>query len=191
MSRLPQWVHELLSDGILLRYQVFMRPKGRPPKKTLTLPLPLLCAVDAGQTTGVALLSPSWAVLLEARDDDFCFAKHLFQHFPKQETLCIESGFCPSAEAVYRAGVYAGFAYANDITPILIHPNAKPLVFKQSPLSLKAQVITHTLRAFRLFQTFSEGYGVPEHASDALGVALAYLRKEYNTPLPDFQFNLA
>ncbi len=190
MSRMPQFVDELLSNGIVLRYQVFMRPKGRPPKGTLTVPLPLLCGIDAGQTTGVALLSPSWAVVLEAKDDNFSFAQFLFQHLPKQATVCIESGFCPSAEAVYRAGVYTGLAFAKDITPILIHPNAKPLAFKQAPASLRNQLISEILRAFRLFQTKAEGYGCPEHASDALGVAIAYLRREHNIPLPNISFTL-
>jgi len=185
VSRLPAWVRKLLSHERVERYQVYARRKGRPTKDKHSVPLPLLCAIDAGQTTGVALLSPSWAVVLEAQDKDFAFAKTLFRRLPKQATVCIESGFCPSAEAVYRAGVYAGLALANGFEPALIHPNAKAQIFKQSPLSTKRLLIVKALQTFNFVPRKTVGDGYFQHASDALGVAFTYLRHNYNIPTPD------
>jgi hypothetical protein len=195
MRGLPAWVNKLLSDSKVERYQVYLRRKGRPTKETLRFPLPLLCAIDAGETTGVALWSPSWAVVLEADDEDFAFAKTLLLHLPKQArsagdrreraTVCIESGFCPSADAVFRAGVYTGLAYANDLTPILIHPNAKAQVFKQSRLSTKCLLIARALQHFNFAPHRVEGDGYFQHASDALGLAFTYLRRYHDISTPD------
>jgi hypothetical protein len=80
VKQLPLWVNNLLSESRVKRYQVYLRRKGRPPKKAVKLPLPLLCAIDAGGTTGVALLTPYWAVVLEADDNDFLFAELLFAY---------------------------------------------------------------------------------------------------------------
>jgi len=185
MRAVSAWVNKLLSDSRVERYQVFQRRKGRPTKTTLKVPLPILCAIDAGQTTGVALLSPSWAVVLEAQDKDFAFAKTLFRRLPKRATVCIESGFCPSAEAVYRAGVYTGLAFANGFEPALIHPNAKAQIFKQSPLSTKRLLIVKALQTFNFVPKKTVGDGYFQHASDALGVAFTYLRHNHNIPTPD------
>jgi hypothetical protein len=186
----PKWAEGLLSAPAVERYQVYFRRRGRPTKETLTLPLPLLCAIDAGETTGVALLSPLWAVVLEADDEDFAFAKTLLQHLPKQATVCIESGFCPSADAVFRAGVYTGFAYANDFSPILIHPNAKAHIFKHSRPSAKRLLISKILQPFNFAPKRIEGDGYFQHASDALGVAFTYLRRYHDIPTPDIQLPL-
>jgi hypothetical protein len=190
MSGLPKWVDELLSDGIVERYVVFARPKGRPPKNALTLPVPLLCGIDAGHTTGVALFAPNWGVALEAKDEDFTFAKSLLQRLPKQATVCIESGFCPSAEAVYRAGVYAGLALARDFKPILIHPNAKAKVYTQSPPAEKLSVIALSFKTFNLTLRYTDGKGNLEHATDAVGIAFAYLRHHHNFQIPNFRLSL-
>jgi len=183
----PKWAEGLLYAPTVERYQVYARRKGRPKKETLTVPLPLLCAIDAGETTGVALLSPLWAVVLEADDEDFAFAKTLLRRLPKQATVCIESGFCPSADAVFRAGVYAGLAYANDLAPILIHPNAKANIFKHSRLSAKCILISKALQTFNFVPKRFDGDGYFQHASDALGVAFTYLRKYHDIPTPDIQ----
>ena len=183
----PKWAEGLLYAPTVERYQVYARRKGRPKKETLTVPLPLLCAIDAGETTGVALLSPLWAVVLEADDEDFAFAKTLLRRLPKQATVCIESGFCPSADAVFRAGVYAGLAYANDLTPILIHPNAKANIFKHSRLSAKCILISKALQTFNFVPKRFDGDGYFQHASDALGVAFTYLRKYHDIPTPNIQ----
>jgi len=198
MKAVPAWVNNLLSDSRVERYQVYLRRKGRPTKSTRRVPVPLLCAIDAGETTGVALLSPSWAVVLEARDKDFGFAKFLLSRLPKQvrstgdrrATVCIESGFCPSAEAVYRAGVYTGLALANDFEPALIHPNAKAQIFKQSRLSTKCILIAKALQTLNFAPHTFEGDGYFQHASDALGVAFTYLRHNYNIPTPDIALPL-
>jgi len=187
MIKLPAWVNKLLSEHTVQRHQVFHRRNGRPPKETIELPLPLLCAIDAGQTTGVAILTPSWGVVLEAKDEDFAFAKNLFQHLPKQATVCIESGFCPSAEAVYRAGVYTGLAYGKGFAPALIHPNAKAKVYKQSPLAEKRSVIAQSFNTFNFALARTDGEGHFEHATDAVGIAFAYLRHTYNLNIPNFQ----
>jgi len=185
MKALPAWVSEILSDSKVERYQVYARRKGRPTKKTITLPVPLLCAIDAGETTGVALLTPSWAVVLEARDKDFGFAEFFVPRLPKQATVCIESGFCPCADAVYRAGVYTGLAFARGHKPALIHPNAKAQIFKQSRLSTKCILIAKALQTFNLKPHTFEGDGYFQHASDALGLAFTYLRHNHNIPTPD------
>ena len=182
---LKKWVRGILAYDTVERYQVYARRRGRPTKTTLKVPLPILCAIDAGQTTGVALLSPSWGVVLEAGDKDFAFAKTLFRRLPKQATVCIESGFCPSAEAVYRAGVYTGLALANGFEPALIHPNAKAQIFKQSPLSAKRLLMVKALQTFNFTPKKTVGNGYFQHASDALGVAFTYLRHNYNIPTPD------
>jgi hypothetical protein len=183
-----RWLHPLLSEAE--RYRVFLRRKGRPPKGTIPFPLPLLCAIDAGETTGVALLSPSWAVVLEADDEDFQFAQRLFSLLPKQATVCVESGFCPCADAVFRAGVYTGLAYGRGIVPTLIHPNAKAQIFKQSPLPAKRLLISHTLETFNLALIKAEGDGYFQHATDAVGLAFAYLRRAHNIPTPKVQLML-
>jgi hypothetical protein len=185
MRKVPAWVNKLLSDSRVERYQVFVRRKGRPTKKTHRLPLPLLCAIDAGETTGIALWSPSWAVVLEARDKDFGFAEFFIPRLPKQATLCIESGFCPCADAVYRAGVYTGLARARGFEPALIHPNAKAQIFKQSRLSQKGLLIFKALQTFNFAPYRVEGDGYFQHASDALGLAFTYLRHNHNIPTPD------
>jgi len=185
MKALPAWVNKLLSDSRVERYQVYMRRKGRPTKDKHSVPLPLLCAIDAGETTGVALLSPSWAVVLEARDKDFGFAETLLRHLPKQATVSIESGFCPCADAVYRAGVYTGLALARKHQPALIHPNAKAQIFKQSRLSTKCILIAKALQTFNFVPKKTVGDGYFQHASDALGVAFTYLRHNHNIPTPD------
>jgi hypothetical protein len=190
MKAVPAWVNKLLSDSRVERYQVFVRRKGRPTKETRRMPLPLLCAVDAGETTGVALLSPSWAVVLEARDKDFGFAELLIPRLPKQATLCIESGFCPCADAVYRAGVYTGLALARGHKPALIHPNAKAQIFKQSPLSAKRPLIVKALQTFNFAPNRTVGEGYFQHASDALGVAFTYLRHNHNIPTPNITLPL-
>jgi hypothetical protein len=184
VKQLPLWVNNLLSESRVKRYQVYLRRKGRPPKKTLKLPLPLLCAIDAGGTTGVALLTPYWAVVLEADDNDFLFAELLFIHLPKKAKVCIESGFCPCADAVYRAGVYTGLAFAHKFMPALIHPNAKAQIFKQTSLSAKRLLLSHALQPFNfaLAKTYGDGYF--QHASDAVGLAFAYLRHNHNIPTP-------
>jgi hypothetical protein len=187
---LPAWVNKLLSEPTVERYMVFQRRKGRPPKEAINLPLPLLCAIDAGQTTGVALFAPAWGVALEAKDEDFAFAKTLFRRLPKQATVCIESGFCPSAEAVYRAGVYTGLAYARDFTPALIHPNAKAKVYKQSAPAEKRSVIAHSYNTFNFLLHRTEGDGQFQHASDAVGIAFAYLRNNYNLQIPNFHLSM-
>jgi len=191
----PAWVNKLLSDSRVERYQVYVRRKGRPTKEKRKVPVPLLCAIDAGETTGVALLSPSWAVVLEARDKDFGFAKFLFSYLPKQvrsagdqreqATVCIESGFCPSADAIYRAGVYTGLAFARGFEPVLIHPNAKAHIFKHSRLSTKCILISKALQTFNFAPHTFEGDGYFQHASDALGLAFTYLRHNHNIPTPD------
>ena len=185
MTGLPKWVRNILLSDSVERYQVYMRRRGRPPKDTIELPVPLLCAIDAGQTTGVAILTPTWGVVLEAKDDDFAFAKTLLQRLPKQATVCIESGFCPCADAVYRAGVYTGLAFARGHKPALIHPNAKANIFKQSRLSTKCILIAKALQTFNLKPRTFEGDGYFQHASDALGVAFTYLRHNHNIPTPD------
>ena len=185
MIKLPVWVSNLLEEPTVQRCQVYYRRKGRPPKDAIDLPLPLLCAIDAGQTTGVALISRTWGVVLEAKDEYFVFAKALFRRLPKQATVCIESGFCPSAEAVYRAGVYTGLALANGFEPALIHPNAKAQIFKQSPLSTKRLLIVKALQTFNFTPKKTVGDGYFQHASDALGVAFTYLRHNHNIPTPD------
>jgi hypothetical protein len=187
---LPAWANDLLSDSRVQRFQLFHRRKGRPPKGTITLPLPLLCAIDAGETTGVALLTPSWAVVLEAWDKDLAFAKTLFHHLPKQATVCVESGFCPCADAVYRAGVYAGLSIANGFDPALIHPNAKAHIFKQSPLSAKRLLIAHCLQTFNFGLGATNGDGYFQHSADALGVAFTYLRHHHNIPTPNINLPL-
>jgi hypothetical protein len=184
VKQLPVWVNSLLSEYRVERYQVYLRRKGRPPKKTLKLPLPLLCAVDAGKTTGVALLSPAWAVVLEAQDEDFHFAETLFFHLPKKAKVCIESGFCPCADAVYRAGVYTGLAFAHQFMPALIHPNAKAQPFKQTPLSARRLLLVHSLQPLNLALEKTQGEGYFQHASDAVGLAYAYLRHNHNIPTP-------
>jgi len=183
--RLPAWVRNILSDSRVERYQVYIRRKGRPTKETRRMPVPLLCAIDAGETTGVALLTPSWAVVLEARDKDFSFAEFLCPRLPKQATVCIESGFCPCADAVYRAGLYTGLALARGHKPTLIHPNAKANIFKQSRLSTKCILIARALQTFNFAPHAFEGDGYFQHASDALGLAFAYLRHHHNIPTPD------
>jgi hypothetical protein len=190
MRGIPAWVKKLLSDSRVERYQVYARRKGRPTKEKHKVPLPLLCAIDAGQTTGVALLSPSWAVVLEASDEDFGFAEFLLPRLPKQATVCIESGFCPSAEAVYRAGVYTGLARARGFTPALIHPNAKANIFKQSRPSVKRLLIVKSLQTFNFTPKKTEGDGYFQHASDALGIAFTYLRHHHNIPTPDITLPL-
>jgi len=185
MRTVPAWVWKLLSDSRVERYQVYLRRKGRPTKDKHRVPLPLLCAIDAGQTTGVALLSPKWATVLEAEDKDFAFAKTLFRRLPKRATVSIESGFCPSAEAVYRAGVYTGLALANGFEPALIHPNAKAQIFKQSALSTKRLLIVKALQTFNFTPKKTVGDGYFQHASDALGIAFTYLRHNHNIPTPD------
>jgi hypothetical protein len=190
MRTVPAWVNKLLAESGVERYQVYVRRKGRPTKETRKVPLPLLCAIDEGETTGVALLSPSWAVVLEADDEDFAFAKTLLRRLPKQATVCIESGFCPSADAVFRAGVYVGLAYANDLTPTLIHPNAKANIFKHSRLSTKCILISKALQTFNFVPHRFEGDGYFQHASDALGVAFTYLRRQYDIPTPNIQLPL-
>jgi hypothetical protein len=180
MEGLPKWVNKLLSEPTVERYMVFQRRKGRPPKEAINLPLPLLCTIDAGQTTGVALFTPAWGVALEAKDEDFAFAKTLLQHLPNEATVCIESGFCPSAEAVYRAGVYTGLALAKDFTPALIHPNAKAKVYKQSAPSEKRLVIAHSFNTFNFLLHKTEGDGQFQHACDAVGIGFAYLRHNHN-----------
>jgi hypothetical protein len=189
MEGLPKWVKGLLFEPTVERYKVFLRRRGRPPKDTIDLPPPLLCAIDAGQTTGVALLTSSWGVVLEAKDEDFAFAKPLLRRLPKEATVCIESGFCPSAEAVYRAGVYAGLALARDFTPALIHPNAKAKVYKQSPPAERISVIALSMKTFNLHMCKTEGKGHFEHASDAVGIAFAYLRHNYNLDIPNFRLS--
>jgi hypothetical protein len=185
---LPLWVNDLLSEQRVKRYQVYLRRKGRPPKKTLKLPLPLLCAIDAGKTTGAALLTPAWAVVLEADDEDFLFAELFFIHLSKarkvKAKVCIESGFCPCADAVYRAGVYTGLAFANKLMPALIHPNAKAQIFKQTPLSAKRLLLSHSLQPLNLTLAKTEGEGYFQHAADAVGLAFAYLRHNHNIPTP-------
>jgi len=189
MTGLPKWVRNILLSDSVERYQVYIRRRGRPPKDTIELPVPLLCAIDAGQTTGVAILTPTWGVVLEAKDDDFAFAKTLLQRLPKQATVCIESGFCPSAEAVYRAGVYTGLAFARGFTPALIHPNAKAKVYKQSPPAEKVSVIAHSYNTFNFLLHKSEGKGHFEHACDAVGIAFTYLRHNYNLDIPNFRLS--
>jgi hypothetical protein len=184
VKQLPSWVNDLLSEFRVQRYQVYLRRKGRPPKKTIKLPLPLLCTVDAGNTTGVALLSPAWAVVLEADDNDFLFAETLFFHLPRKATVCIESGFCPCADAVYRAGVYTGLAFAKNFTPTLIHPNAKAKIFKQTPLSAKHLLLTSALQPLNLSLAKTYGEGYFQHAADAVGLAFAYLRQKHHIPTP-------
>jgi hypothetical protein len=188
--KLPVWVNKLLSDSRVERYQVYVRRKGRPMKETRRMPVPLLCAIDAGETTGVALLSPSWAVVLEARDKDFSFAEFLYPRLPKQATVCIESGFCPCADAVYRAGLHTGLALARGHKPTLIHPNAKANIFKQSRLSTKCLLISKCLQTFNFAPHGFEGDGYFQHASDALGVAFTYLRHYHNIPTPNIQLPL-
>ena len=185
MRTVPAWVRKLLPDSRVERYQVYVRRKGRPTKEKRKVPVPLLCAIDAGETTGVALLSPSWAVVLEARDKDFGFAKFLLPRLPKQATVCIESGFCPSADAIYRAGVYTGLAFARGFEPVLIHPNAKAHIFKHSRLSTKCILISRALQTFNFAPHTFEGDGYFQHASDALGLAFTYLRHNHNIPTPD------
>jgi hypothetical protein len=189
MTGLPKWVRNILLNDSVQRYQVYTRRRGRPPKDTIELPLPLLCAIDAGQTTGVAILTPAWGVALEAKDEDFAFAKTLFRRLPKQATVCIESGFCPSAEAVYRAGVYTGLALATGFTPALIHPNAKAKVYKQSPPAEKRSVIAHSFNTFNLAYNRADGSGHFEHACDAVGIAFAFLRHNYNLDIPNFRLS--
>jgi len=186
---LPAWVSNLLEEPTVQRCQVYHRRRGRPPKDAIDLPLPLLCAIDAGQTTGVALFTPAWGVVLEAKDEDFAFAKTLFRRLPKQATVCIESGFCPSAEAVFRAGVYAGLAHAKDFTPALIHPNAKAKVYKQSPPAEKRSVIAHSFNTFNFVYGGTDGEGHFQHACDAVGIAFAYLRNTYNLQIPNFRLS--
>jgi len=188
VKQLPLWVNDLLSEHRVKRYQVYLRRKGRPPKDSLKLPLPLLCAIDAGKTTGVALLSPAWAVVLEADDEDFLFAELFFTHLSKarkvKAKVCIESGFCPCADAVYRAGVYTGLAFANKLIPALIHPNAKAQIFKQTPLSVKRLLLTQAFQPFNLALSKTVGEGYFQHAADALGITFAYLRHNHNIPTP-------
>jgi hypothetical protein len=128
--------------------------------------------------------------VLEAKDEDFAFAKSLFQRLPKQATVCIESGFCPSAEAVYRAGVYTGLALARNFTPALIHPNAKAKVYKQSPPAEKRSVIAQSFNTFNLAYGETDGEGHFEHATDAVGIAFAYLRHNYNLDIPNFRLSM-
>jgi len=187
MEGLPKWVSTLLFLDSVECYQIYLRRRGRPPKEAITLPLPLLCAIDAGQTTGVALMTPAWGVVLEAKDEDFTFAKSLFRYLPKQATVCIESGFCPSAEAVYRAGVYTGLALAKDFTPALIHPNAKAKVYKHSALTEKRLLTVYSFRTFNFLPRRTVGEGYFQHASDAVGIAFAYLRHHHNLDIPNFQ----
>jgi hypothetical protein len=189
MIKLPAWVNNLLEEPTVQRCQVYYRRKGRPPKGAIELPVPLLCAVDAGQTTGVALIARAWGVVLEAKDEYFVFAKALFRRLPTQATVCIESGFCPSAEAVFRAGVYAGLAHAKDFTPALIHPNAKAKVYKQSPPAEKRSVIAHSFNTFNFAYGGTDGEGHFEHACDAVGIAFAYLRNTYNLQIPNFRLS--
>jgi hypothetical protein len=184
VKQLPLWVNTLLSEHRVERYQIYVRRKGRPPKKTLKLPLPLLCAIDAGKTTGAALLSPAWVVVLEADDNDIRFAETLFRYLPKTAKVCIESGFCPCADAVYRAGVYTGSALAHKFVPALIHPNAKAQIYKQTPLSAKRLLLAYSLQPLNLTLEKTQGEGYFQHAADAVGVAYAYLKHHHNIPTP-------
>jgi hypothetical protein len=190
MITLPTWVNKLLDEHTVQRYQIFHRKKGRPPKGTIDLPLPLLCAIDAGETTGVALFAPSWGVALEAEDKDFAFAKTLINLLPKKATVCIESGFCPSADAVYRAGVYAGLALAKGFTPALIHPNAKAKVYKECPPAETHSLIALSYSIFNFAMGDWDGKGYFQHASDAVGIAFAYLRHNFNFQIPNFRLSL-
>jgi len=190
MIEIPAWANKLLDEPTVQRHQIFYRKRGRPPKDAKTLPVALLCAIDAGQTTGVALFAPSWGIVLEAQDEDFAFAKTLFRRLPKKATVCIESGFCPSAEAVYRAGVYTGLALAKDFTPALIHPNAKAKVYKQSPPAEKRSLIALSYKTFNFAIGVSEGEGYFQHASDAVGIAFAYLRHNHNLQIPNFHLSM-
>jgi hypothetical protein len=98
--------------------------------------------------------------------------------------VCIESGFCPCADAVYRAGVYTGLAFANKFMPAMIHPNAKAQIFKQSPLSTKRLLLSHAFQSFNFALHKTEGDGYFQHASDAVGLAFAFLRHNHNIPTP-------
>jgi hypothetical protein len=68
--------------------------------------------------------------------------------------------------------------------PALIHPNAKAQIFKQTSLSAKRLLLSHALQPFNFALAKTYGDGHFQHASDAIGLAFAYLRHNHNIPTP-------
>jgi len=163
---------------------VYERPKGKP-KDTAEDFLsflqeedePLLIALDVGETMGIVVMSKSAVFLGQAHDRNYYIAgeiANILDRYWDNSVVLIESGFCPSAEAIFRSGVAFGAFNDRRFSKIyLVHPNAKPAPAKAND-TIKSHFTFFCLRLLG-YKTVHPVPSIP-HCASAFGLILKYLR---------------
>jgi hypothetical protein len=157
--------------------RVYLRNQGRP-RKDFPFTVPIL-AFDVGGTWGYCFATPYKLVLGWAKlGDDYLktvkFIRWACRRFWKTEVFGVESGYCPSYDAVMAAGVCVGaLGFIHDGRPIyLVPPHRKPSFTKGKT----EQMCRETERYLGQWYQIEEGDLVPfskwRHAVSAVGVAL-------------------